>query len=596
MIKNKAGWVALTVLAAATALMVFVVQPNLRGGKEASADGTANAPAQTGETASSTGGPQPTPAASAETAAKPDDASKVAEPQPVASAVDAKPPVEDASIPGFDVLRVEPDGSTVVAGHAAPGAKLEILNGTTVVGTADVGVTGDFAAVFDTPLPAGDYQLTLRAVGEDGVARNSQEVATVSVPKDATGQLLAMVSKPGEASRLLTTPDALGSATQTTDTPASQPAAATSADVASATPQATSDATANTAKPNGATGLQVTAVEIEGAKMFVAGSAKPGALVRIYADDKLLGEMKADDKGHFVVDGEIELSVGSHIIRADMLSEDASKVVMRASVPFDRPAGAQVAAVAGPVSAAATAGLDGLRAEAGKALALLKGLFADGKVPTGEQLAAARSASEFSLKSLADFRLTDNSDQALSDEVARTAKAAADALAVLKDAPQDASSVAAALGKVEASVGAILAERGSATPAVTAAAEPVVSGEVAEASGAAKVKGAGSAIANDVAAAQPSMASTESPTQPETVEQAPLKESKSSVIIRRGDTLWQISRRVYGAGVRYTTIYLANQAQIENPDRIRPGQVFGVPDQALSDEESREIHKKHMKQ
>ncbi len=91
------------------------------------------------------------------------------------------------------------------------------------------------------------------------------------------------------------------------------------------------------------------------------------------------------------------------------------------------------------------------------------------------------------------------------------------------------------------------------------------------------------------------MASTESPAQPETVEQAPLKESKNSVIIRRGDTLWQISRRVYGAGVRYTTIYLANQEQIENPDRIRPGQVFGVPDQALSDEESREIHKKHMK-
>ncbi len=317
--------------------------------------------------------------------------------------------------------------------HQAPGS---ILNGTTVVGTADVGVTGDFAAVFDTPLPAGDYQLTLRAVGEDGVAKTSQEVATVSVPKDATGQLLAMVSKPGEASRLLTTPDALASATQT---PASQPAAATLADVASATPQPTNDASANTAKPNGAAGLQVTAVEIEGAKMFVAGSAKPGALVRIYADDKLLGEMKADDKGHFVVDGQIELSVGSHIIRADMLSEDASKVVMRASVPFDRPAGAQVAAVAGPVSAAATAGLDGLRAEAGKALALLKGLFANGKVPTGEQLAAARSASEFALKSLADFRLTDNSDQALADEVARTAKAAADALAVLKDAPQDAS-------------------------------------------------------------------------------------------------------------------------------------------------------------
>ena len=35
---------------------------------------------------------------------------------------------------------------------------------------------------------------------------------------------------------------------------------------------------------------------------------------------------------------------------------------------------------------------DGLRLEAGKALGLLKGLFADGKLPSVEQLAAARSA------------------------------------------------------------------------------------------------------------------------------------------------------------------------------------------------------------
>ena len=50
-----------------------------------------------------------------------------------------------------------------------------------------------------------------------------------------------------------------------------------------------------------------------------------------------------------------------------------------------------------------------------------------------------------------------------------------------------------------------------------------------------------------------------------------------AVIIRKGDTLWRISRRVYGRGVRYTTIYTANQEQIEDPDRIWPGQVFAVP-------------------
>ena len=79
---------------------------------------------------------------------------------------------------------------------------------------------------------------------------------------------------------------------------------------------------------------------------------------------------------------------------------------------------------------------------------------------------------------------------------------------------------------------------------------------------------------------------------PKVIEQAPLKESKTSVIIRKGDTLWQISRRVYGRGVRYTTIYLANQDQITDPDEILPGQVFGVPETPLDNAE--ELHRKEV--
>ncbi|TXM96069.1 LysM peptidoglycan-binding domain-containing protein, partial [Methylobacterium sp. WL103] len=47
--------------------------------------------------------------------------------------------------------------------------------------------------------------------------------------------------------------------------------------------------------------------------------------------------------------------------------------------------------------------------------------------------------------------------------------------------------------------------------------------------------------------------------------------------IIRGDSLWQISRRTYGAGDRYTVIYDANQQQIRNPDLIYPGQIFVLP-------------------
>jgi nucleoid-associated protein YgaU len=47
--------------------------------------------------------------------------------------------------------------------------------------------------------------------------------------------------------------------------------------------------------------------------------------------------------------------------------------------------------------------------------------------------------------------------------------------------------------------------------------------------------------------------------------------------IVRGDSLWQISRRIYGKGTRYTVIFDANQPQIRNPDLIYPGQIFVLP-------------------
>lgn len=52
-----------------------------------------------------------------------------------------------------------------------------------------------------------------------------------------------------------------------------------------------------------------------------------------------------------------------------------------------------------------------------------------------------------------------------------------------------------------------------------------------------------------------------------------------SVTVKRGDSLWGISRRSYGAGQRYTVIFAANGGQIRNPDLIYPGQVFVVPAQ-----------------
>lgn len=58
-------------------------------------------------------------------------------------------------------------------------------------------------------------------------------------------------------------------------------------------------------------------------------------------------------------------------------------------------------------------------------------------------------------------------------------------------------------------------------------------------------------------------------------------EAARTIVVQPGNSLWRISRRLYGSGWQYTVIYAANDDQIRDPDLIYPGQIFDVP---LSDE------------
>ena len=694
---NKTGLVALIVLAAATLLMVFFVLPNMKGDdkpSETPVATTSETPAEGGGETTTAGGKQArapaeeTPA-EADTPASGEAAATAAQETARAEATPADPSSAWVT-PAFDLLRVEPDGSTVIAGRGQPNTKLEIKNGETVVATADIGPSGDFAAVFDQPLPAGDYQLTLSTKDDKGGSKTSEEVATVSVPRDAGGELLAMVSRPGEASRLITVPEAAATAGDTAGAAEEETASAVAQDAGEETPAAATAETAEAKTEAGAAAeARVSAVELEGKRMFIAGTARPGALVRIYANDRLVGEAKADDTGHYVVDGVIDLPVGRHTVRADVMSADGGKVDFRASVPFDRPEGDQVSVIAqdnataeaGPALGLIGGGaFDRLRADADKAVALLKGLYAGGRTPGAEELAAARSATEIALKSLAEFKPGEEEGEAARAMAAKASAAAASALARLQALPADAGAVGEGLGSIETAVAdalaspmgkaeaaaddaataagtsiealaeragalqqqftALFSEGRNASPADIQTARTALESALAGLAGSAAPAGAASdavaaierlkgwaSTALDRLAAVPAGADGQAYRQalvalegmpslaasagsaasataggevagqtPQTVEQAPLQESKTSVIIRRGDTLWQISRRIYGKGVRYTTIYLANEDQITNPDRINPGQVFGVPDKASeSDADAEQQHRKRLR-
>ncbi|XHE13874.1 LysM peptidoglycan-binding domain-containing protein [Agrobacterium deltaense] len=464
--------------------------------------------------------------------------------------------------PTFDVLRVEPDGSAVVAGKAQPGAKLEILSNGKVIAQTTIDGTGDFAAVFDNPLPPGDHELVLRSTDASGKATQSEEVATVSVPENKAGELLAMVSKPGKASRVLAMPEAAPPALQPQQAAQSQQPAATSETGASNTPAPAAGVMAPAAAPLTST-VQVSAVEFEGSKIFVAGSAPAASTVRALVDDSEIGKTTAEASGHFVIEGDVDLTVGSHIITVEELNADGT-VKVRVRVPFERPQTDQATvAMQAPPAATATAApsenqstasdraaFEKLRTDIAKAFGILSNLYKDQATPALDQAIAGRSAVVIGLKSLSEFRTAAATEPAFTAFAGDIAAKARQLLTSVEAWPND----VAAIGKGIASLASRLAELHITAPPAPA---------------------------------------PQAPAGPQTFEQAPLAESQNSVIIRRGDTLWQISRRVYGQGVRYTTIYLANEDQIKNPDLIEPGQIFGVPKEALPNAE--ELHRKRLK-
>ena len=151
---------------------------------------------------------------------------KTEAPGPAAAETNKLPIVE---APAFDLVRVEADGSIVIAGHAAPNAKVEAIIGSRVIGSAMAGPGGDFAIVLDEPLKPGDYQIVLRSTTADNVVAMSTETAVVSIPDSPDGQVLALVEEPGKPAELITVPEpkqanpSVASAAGDSGTPAAGP-------------------------------------------------------------------------------------------------------------------------------------------------------------------------------------------------------------------------------------------------------------------------------------------------------------------------------------------------------------------------------------
>ena len=227
----------------------------------------------------------------------------------------------------------------IIAGNAAPNAKVEIVSGARIIGSTVAGADGDFAIIVEGPLAPGGHQLVLRSTTPDNAVTTSLEAAVVTIPAVASGQVLVVVEQQREPSKPATLLEAAFSDTEA--------ALAEQLKTAARPAPAKSSPSASTDEPE----VVLQAVEIEGRKIFLAGVAVPDLTVLAYVDDVLLGETKTSPAGRFLLEAERDIPVGEHIIRIDVHDPDG-KVIAFAKVPFDREPGGTLAAVASTVAAA----------------------------------------------------------------------------------------------------------------------------------------------------------------------------------------------------------------------------------------------------
>jgi hypothetical protein len=238
-------------------------------------------------------GPTPPPTASA-----PSSASEPAAP--------ADEPTEHIK-PTFDVVRVNPQGDTVIAGRAAPSAKVTIFDKDQEVGTATADKRGEWVFVPEKPLAPGSRELGLESEEPSGHKEKSESLVILVVPErnmDIAGQPATGTNQ----ALALRVPREGAAPTQVLQKPA----------------------------PDAEMTIAIDAVDYdETGRVSASGRAPIDGTVRVYLDNRFVGQGKADGQGRWSVRAEGTVAPGMYTMRADLV-DNGGKVLARASIPFSR--------------------------------------------------------------------------------------------------------------------------------------------------------------------------------------------------------------------------------------------------------------------
>jgi len=213
--------------------------------------------------------------------------------------------------PSFDVVKVGPTGTAVIAGRAEPGSKVTIRDGDEVIGEVTADRRGEWVLVTEQPIGPGDRLLSLEASNGQGepTVRSNETVALSIGPAAPGGKgetaLAVVLPRDGSgAARVLQRPDG--------SSPTGQGAPAADKPVA----------------------LSMDALEYDHlGRVVLSGRAAPGATVQIYAGSQPLATATADAAGVWSATSTRVVGPGHVELRLDQLGKDA-RVVQRIVVPL----------------------------------------------------------------------------------------------------------------------------------------------------------------------------------------------------------------------------------------------------------------------
>lgn len=273
--------------------------------------------AQIEQTAKPSATPAPAPA-SPPPAPPPSPAPSSAATTPSAPPAPAPAPAPTASVmaPSFDIARIGPDGRAVIAGRAAPDAKIVLLDGGKEIARGAADSRGEWVLLAqDPPLAPGSHELRVVQHLEGRAPVTSEQVVIAVVPAPVPPQPAAAATAPPAASReetlVVIAPPSGGS---TVVQPPSSAGLPESGD------------------------LQLSTLDYdERGHVTVSGQAAPGSAVRVYIDDKPVGEAQAAADGRWRLAPSEPLTPGRHMLRLDRLAKDG-KPTARLEEAFERQA------------------------------------------------------------------------------------------------------------------------------------------------------------------------------------------------------------------------------------------------------------------